>query len=178
MRSRLNGTMLIAIALTLIAGATVAMANNDDDVYFACLTSGGILGNVTVNEALDCSGNRTLIQWNEAGQPGPPGPGSEVEFTRLLETFVGAPVTTAGQRLAGQVTCPAGTSIVGGGVDVMSNFMKFVVSEAGMKLGVGDSGGQYEASIELTEDVPAGTIPVMNIVAVCVSGATITDVFL
>ena len=178
MPSRLKGTLVAVIALMVIAGATVAMASNHDDVYYACLTPGGELSDVTVDEAPTCKGNKTLIQWNEAGQPGPPGPGSEVEFTRLLETFLGAPFTTAGQRFAGQVACPAGTSIVGGGVDVLGSFQKFVVSEAGMKYGGGFGGGQYEASITLIEDVPAGTRPTMNVVAVCVSGATVTDVFL
>jgi hypothetical protein len=126
MRSRLNGTMLIAIALTLIAGATVAMASNHDDVYFACLTSGGSLGNVTVNEAPDCSGNKTLIQWNEAGQPGqdgaigPQGPPGGLDGTIVQR--IDSVDAASGQQTSARAQCDAGDTLISGGFGYAGNF--------------------------------------------------------
>jgi hypothetical protein len=102
----------------------------------------------------------------------------EPEITRVLKTFVGGPATTYGASFQGIVACPLGTSIIGGGVTVGGDFQKWVVSRAGMVYnGITTNGGQYEARITLIFDDP-GTRPVMNVMAICASGITVTDIFL
>ena len=49
----------------------------EGDVYHGCLSRGGDLSRVTVNEVPEFKGSKTLIQWNETGPAGEDGQNGE-----------------------------------------------------------------------------------------------------
>jgi hypothetical protein len=72
-----RGTLIVVAVvtgMTLLLAASSAVAEEPGVEYFACVTNGGGLTQVSIGEATDCSGGKTPIHWNEIGPVGEVGP--------------------------------------------------------------------------------------------------------
>jgi hypothetical protein len=77
MRSIRFSVLGVGAVVGLICGAaltTIAMAQEDGDVFYACEKNGSLAsGSVSVNTEPDCKGGSALVSWNQAGPQGLPG---------------------------------------------------------------------------------------------------------
>ena len=80
--------IVIFLVTTFAIGNVIVVSGGEhgDDVFYACLNRGGNLNKVVVNPDTPptCSGNQSLVTWNQSGmpgsqgEPGPPGsPGQD-----------------------------------------------------------------------------------------------------
>jgi hypothetical protein len=68
-----RGTLIVVAVvtgMTLLLAASSAVAEEPGVEYFACVTNGGGLTQVSIGEATDCGGGKTPIHWNEIGPAG------------------------------------------------------------------------------------------------------------
>jgi hypothetical protein len=65
---------LVALVAVVSGTATFAIATNGDQTFYACLTKGGDLTDVSTEAPPECKGNKAPVSWNAEGPPGPMGP--------------------------------------------------------------------------------------------------------
>ena len=76
MFSRISRLPVLAVmALVLLVGgafAGAAIAQSDEDVFYACEQNGKVIpGTISVNVEPNCAGSRTLVSWNSEAPQGP-----------------------------------------------------------------------------------------------------------
>lgn len=124
---------LILLALVVAMGATVAasvaLADEPGVEYYACVNQGGDLSAVTIDEAPECRGNKTLIHWNENGPQGPAGAigpaGPPGDLSGLVVVNASTSVLTTESQTQGLavVSCPPGKTVIGGSGESSAPYM-------------------------------------------------------
>jgi hypothetical protein len=126
MKSRSAVVVAIAAAVALAAGVAYATIPDGQGVIHACYKSDG--GQLRVVDAASCNPSETALTWSQAGPQGPPGEkgdpgpkgdpgadGSQGPSGLASVIHVAHVFQTSFQITGGDVPCPSGTTVLGGG---------------------------------------------------------------
>jgi hypothetical protein len=104
---------LLAAAAVAVAGVAYAAIPSANGTISACKDSKGALKVIDVDAGQKCANGQQLLNWNQQGPQGPPGP-SDAYFTAAPDKSI---VGGAGFQTVAELSLPAGSYVISAKAD-------------------------------------------------------------